>query len=119
MQSCQTEASSNNGEDRNALARAVFLNRQGELRDRSFGNQRLPRLWPKSRGGAIVLWTTVYLQRATQGLKVHGQSIDDNLLQRLSPLGWEHINLTGDYVWRQGKQFERGEFRPLRPFDNP
>ena len=68
---------------------------------------------------AIVLWNTVYLQQATQGLKAHGQSIDDKLLQHLSPLGWEHINLTGDYVWRQSKQFERGKFRPLRPFVNP
>src|ERR1700679_517732 len=30
----------NKGEDRNALARAVFFNRQGDLRDRSFENQR-------------------------------------------------------------------------------
>ncbi|EBE8926512.1 Tn3 family transposase, partial [Salmonella enterica subsp. enterica serovar Typhimurium] len=27
--------------------------------------------------------------------------MDGELLQFLSPLGWEHINLTGDYVWRQ------------------
>ncbi|EAU2757458.1 hypothetical protein A3Z79_25055, partial [Salmonella enterica subsp. enterica serovar Typhimurium] len=26
--------------------------------------------------------------------------MDGELLQFLSPLGWEHINLTGDYVWR-------------------
>ena len=32
----------------------------------------------------------------------------------LSPLGWEHINPTGDYVWRQNKQIEQGKFRPLR-----
>jgi TnpA family transposase len=30
----------NKGEARNALARAVFLNRLGEFRDRSFENQR-------------------------------------------------------------------------------
>jgi hypothetical protein len=30
------------------------------------------------------------------------------------PLGWEHINLTGDYIWRQNKQVEQGKFRPLR-----
>jgi hypothetical protein len=41
--------------------------------------------------------------------------VDDNLLQHLSPLGWEHINLTGDYVWRQSRKMEQGEFRPLRP----
>jgi hypothetical protein len=29
-------------------------------------------------------------------------------------LGWEHINLTGDYIWRQHKLIEQGKFRPLR-----
>ena len=25
----------------------------------------------------------------------------------MSPLGWQHINLTGDYVWRQDPRVER------------
>ena len=63
---------------------------------------------------ADVLWNTVYLDRATQALRETGKPINDGLLQYLSPLGWEHINLTGDYVWRQNKKVEDGEFRPLR-----
>ena len=39
--------------------------------------------------------------------------------QRLSPLGWEHINLTGDYSWQQNKQVEQGNFRPLPPLTRP
>ena len=65
---------------------------------------------------AIVLWNTVYLSRAIQAMRDHGQSVDENLLQHLSPLGWEHINLTGDYIWRQRRQIRKGQFRPLRPF---
>lgn len=42
--------------------------------------------------------------------------MDDELIVHLSPLAWEHINLTGDYVWRQSKKVEKGKFRPLRPF---
>jgi hypothetical protein len=34
------------------------------------------------------------LSRAVQGLKAHGLLVGDNLLEHLSPLGWEHINLT-------------------------
>ncbi|MEL7951894.1 hypothetical protein AAG583_27065 [Klebsiella variicola] len=37
------------------------------------------------------------------------------LLQYLSPLGWEHINLTGDYLWRSSAKIGAGKFRPLRP----
>ena len=48
-------------------------------------------------------------------LKEHGFSSEENLLQHLSPLGWEHINLTGDYVWRQNKRVEHRQLRPLRP----
>ncbi len=55
------------------------------------------------------------LSRAIDDLKAQGLPVDDNLLEHLSPLGWEHINLTGDYVWRQNRRVESGKFRPLRP----
>jgi TnpA family transposase len=90
----------NKGEARNALARAVFFNRLGEMRDRSFENQRYRASGLTLVTAAIVLWNTVYLERAIQAIRDHGQPIDENLLQHVSPLGWEHINLTGDYVWR-------------------
>ena len=28
-----------------------------------------------------------------------GERFDEQLLRHLSPLDWEHINLTGDYLW--------------------
>jgi hypothetical protein len=66
---------------------------------------------------AIILWNTVYMERAIQTLCDSGQEIDEKLLQHLSPLGWEHINLTGDYIWRQDELVEQGNFRPLRKYD--
>lgn len=38
---------------------------------------------------------TVYLERAVYGLRVNGHVVDNERLQYLSPLGLEHINLTG------------------------
>ncbi|EAB1026661.1 TPA: Tn3 family transposase, partial [Shigella flexneri] len=64
---------------------------------------------------AIVLWNTVYLERAAHALRGNGHAVDDSLLQYLSPLGWEHINLTGDYLWRSSAKIGAGKFRPLRP----
>ncbi len=55
-----------------------------------------------------------YLERAVQSLRDQGTPIDENLLPHLSPLGWEHINLTGDYIWGRGKAIGSGKFRPLR-----
>ncbi len=68
---------------------------------------------------AILLWNTVYLERAVRALRNSGKEVDDRLLQHLSPLGWEHINLTGDYIWQQRKQVEAGKFRPLRMHGAP
>ena len=33
----------------------------------------------------------------------------------LSPLSWEHINLTGDYLWHSSAKIGVGKLRPLRP----
>ncbi len=110
----RVHAGLNKGEARNALARAVFFNRLGEIRDRSFEQQRYRASGLNLVTAAIVLWNTVYLERATQALRDTGKPIDDAMLQYLSPLGWEHINLTGDYVWRQTRKPEGGRFRPLR-----
>jgi len=51
--------------------------------------------------------------------RLKSKSIDDTMFQYLSPLGWEHINLMGDYVWQQSRKAEEGQFRLLRMFDNP
>ena len=104
----------NKGEAKNALARAVFFNRLGELRDRSFENQRYRASGLNLVVAAIVLWNTVYLGRAVHGLREQGQTVNEYLLAHLSPLGWEHINLTGDYVWHSNKRVAKGRFRPLR-----
>jgi hypothetical protein len=41
------------------------------------------------------LWNAVYLERAVT-LLGKSQAVDTGLLQHLSPLGWEHVGLTGD-----------------------
>jgi hypothetical protein len=111
----RVHAGLNKGEARNnALARAVFFNRLGEIRDRSFEQQRYRASGLNLVTAAIVLWNTVYLERATKALRENGHCVDDALLQYLSPLGWEHINLTGDYLWRSTTKIGAGQFRPLR-----
>ena len=55
--------------------RAVFFNRLGELRDRSFENQRYRASGLNLVVAAIVLWNTVYLGRAvvsSRGASVSG-----------------------------------------------
>lgn len=64
----------NKGEARNALARAVFLNRLGEIRDRSFENQRYRASGLNLVVAVIILWNTTYLERAIQALRSSGKT---------------------------------------------
>jgi hypothetical protein len=43
---------------------------------------------------AISLWNTVYMERTIDALKRKGVKSNEQLLSHLSPLGWEHINMT-------------------------
>ena len=40
--------------------------------------------------------------------------IPEEYLQHISPLGWEHITLTGDYVWNLNEKTNFNNLRPLR-----
>ena len=64
---------------------------------------------------AIILWNTVYLDRAFKALQSQGVSIDEALLKYVAPVHWNHSNLTGDYSWKQHGRVLKGGFRPLRP----
>ncbi len=91
----------NKGESRNALARAVFFNRSGEIRDSSYQQQAYRASGLALLTSAIVLWNTVYMERAVKLMIDRGDKFDLKWCQYLSPLGWEHIGLTGDYIWMQ------------------
>jgi hypothetical protein len=101
------------GESHNSLARAIFFHRLGEIRDRSYENQRYRASGLNLVVAAITMWNTVYLERVVTALMQHSQ-IDESLLPRVSPLGWNHVGLTGDYSWHANKRIAKGGFRPLR-----
>ena len=41
----------------------------------------------------------IYISKAIEYLQKTDQNFREDLIKHLSPLGWEHINLTGDYNW--------------------
>lgn len=107
------QAGLNKGEAAHKLKRAVFFHERGEIRDRSFDGQAFRASGLNLVVSAIVHWNTVYLSRATAHLRHQGRNIPDELLKHVSPLSWEHINLTGIYSWDTEQQMPEG-FRPLR-----
>src|SRR5258708_3663499 len=84
----------NKGQAKNALAKAVFFNRLGEMRDRSFENQRYRASGLNLVVAAIILWNTIYLERAIRFLNDHVLLSDDTPFHPLSPLSTEHNNPT-------------------------
>jgi TnpA family transposase len=104
----------NKGESRNSLARAVFIHRLGEIRDRTYENQQHRASGLNLLVTAIILWNTRYLHRTIAAMR-EVEPVPDELLAHLSPLGWEHVNLTGDYVWASADQASENHdgFRPL------
>lgn len=114
----RVQAGLNKGEARNALARAVFMHRLGEIRDRGLENQSYRASGLTLLTEAISLWNAVYIERAIDFLKRKGIPLNEQLISHLSPLGWEHINLSGDYVWRTNLKLGRGKYRSLRSVDS-
>jgi hypothetical protein len=97
-----------------------ILARAGRDRDRNHENPRHRASGLNFLVTAIILWNTRYLERAIAVLR-QTEHIPDHLLAHLSPLGWEHVNLTGDYVWGAAEQMTENPdgFRSLRLFSEP
>ncbi len=47
-------------------------------------------------------------------LRNNGIHIPEEYIQHISPLGWEHIALTGDYIWNLNQELNFENLRPLR-----
>nr|WP_309495964.1 Tn3 family transposase [Mechercharimyces sp. CAU 1602] len=104
----------NKGESGNALKRSLAFNRLGEIRDRSYEDQSYRAKGIQLIMTAIVTWNTVYISKAVEVLKARGIDIPKEYLNHLSPLGWEHINLVGDYIWNLKQEVSLDNLRPLR-----
>jgi len=84
-------------ESRHSLARTTFHGRRGELRQRYRKGQ-------EDQLGALglvvnilVLWTTLYMDRVLTQLRAQGITVNDEDVERLSPLGSIQFNFLGHY----------------------
>ncbi len=107
------DAELNKGEARNSLARAVAFHRLGRFRDRGLENQQTRAAALNLVTAAIILFNCRYLGRVVEDMRHRGAPVDQAMLASLSPLGWDRINLTGDYVWAENLQLDADGFMPL------
>ncbi|EJP86550.2 transposase for transposon [Bacillus cereus IS075] len=103
----------NKGEAMNGLARAIFFGKQGELRERTIQHQLQRASALNIIINAISIWNTLHLTKAVEYQKRSG-SFNEELLHHMSPLGWEHINLLGEYHFNSEKMVSLDSLRPLK-----
>lgn len=89
----------NKGEAHHALKRAISFHRRGEIRDRSAEGQHYRIAGMNLLAAIIIFWNTKKLGEVIADQKSKGKLLPPDLLAHVSPLGWEHINLTGEYRW--------------------
>lgn len=93
----RTQIGLNKGEAHHALKNALRIGRQGEIRDRSSRAQddRLAGL--NLLAAIIIYWNTRQLGQIIAKRRRTGIYDPESLLSHVSPLGWAHILITGEY----------------------
>ena len=89
----------NKGEAHHALKNALRIGRQGEIRDRTAEGQHYRMAGLNLLASIVIFWNTDQLGKAVQRRQKAGLDCAPELLAHISPLGWAHILLTGEYRW--------------------
>ena len=108
----ECEAGLSRSETRHSLAKAVFAHSQGRVHDRSPEAQQKRVMALNLVIAAINCWNTPCMDKAASHMKRQGLLPDLGLLRHLAPLGWLHVNLTGDRNRDVSATMPTG-FRPL------
>jgi hypothetical protein len=61
---------------------------------------------------AIVYWNSTYLADTIDHMHHQGDVVPPELLAHTSPLTWEHIGFSGDFLWDRAAA-TAGQRRPL------
>ena len=91
----------NKGESHHALKNALRIGRQGEIRDRSTEGQHYRMAGLNLLAAIVIYWNTARLGEAVARRRHAGLPVVPEFLPHISPLGWAHILLTGEYRWQK------------------
>ena len=102
----------NKSEQRHSLAQVICTFKQGRIADRGAEAQQFRASGLNLVIAAIVFWNSTYIADAVAHLHEIGEPASDTLLAHTSPLSWEHISLSGDFLWDRAAA-TAGKRRPL------
>jgi TnpA family transposase len=104
----------NRGEARHGLARDTFFWHKGEVRQKYREGQEEQLGALGFVVNVIILWNTLYMDLALDTLRVQGREVKAEDVERLSPLGHDHISFVGAYSFALPEAIQQGGFHPLR-----
>jgi TnpA family transposase len=108
----------NRGEARHSLARDTFFGQKGEVRQQYREGQEEQLGALGFVVNVIVVWNTLYIDRTLNMLRALGREVKPEDVERLSPLGHDHINYLGKYSFALNETIQAGEFLPLREIED-
>ena len=95
----------NKSEQRHFLAQVICTFKQGRQTrpdaDRSAEAQQFRASGLNLVIAAIVFWNSTYIADAIAHLRATEQSVPDAWPAHTSPLSWEHISFSGDFLWER------------------
>jgi hypothetical protein len=103
----------NKGESRHFLARTVYHGRRGEMYEKYREGQEDQLNALGLVTNAIVVWNTIYIQKALDYLRSIGETISLEDEAKLSPLLQSHINFLGNFTFKLPEEVQNGFLRPL------
>jgi TnpA family transposase len=102
------QAGLNKGEQRHALTQAICTFRQGRIAERTHDAQQYRASGLNLVIAAIVWWNSTYMADAVTHLRASGEPAPNDLLAHTSPVGWEHIAFSGDFLWDRAAAIPAG-----------
>jgi hypothetical protein len=105
----------NKSEQRHAVAQVNCTFKQGRIGAHSRPRPRAQQFRASGLNlviAAIVYWDSTYIADAIAYPRARGQPAPQALLAHTSPLTWEHIGFSGDFLWDQAAA-TAGRRRPL------
>jgi TnpA family transposase len=91
----------NKSEQRHSLAQVICTFKQGRIADRGAEAQQFRASGLNLVIAAIVFWNSTYIADAVAHQRAAGEPAPDAWLAHTSPLSWEHISLSGDFLWER------------------
>lgn len=103
----------NKGESRHNLYRAIFHGRNGKLYQTYFNGMEKQLNSLNVVTNAVIYWNTLYLEKVLDQMELEGYDCSEEMISKLSPLLFEHINFVGKYTFQYNQFLNDGSLRAL------